>query len=99
MKSGKYHSKKSPKTNKIPGYKPKQGWKLQKKKKKKKKLRKWRRSQKMKRHSWTGRINTTTVAILLKAIYTLNAMHIKIPKLFSVDTEKSIQKLIWKLKR
>jgi hypothetical protein len=53
----------------------------------------------MKRHSWTGRINTTTVAILPKAIYTLNAMHIKIPKLFSVDTEKSIQKLIWKLKR
>jgi hypothetical protein len=43
------------------------------------KAKKLKKFQKMEKRSWIGRINTTTMAILLKEIYTFNAMPIKIP--------------------
>jgi hypothetical protein len=49
--------------------------------------------------SYMGRINNMTVAILLKAIYRLNEMPLKILIYFFEEIEKSILKFIWKDKR
>jgi hypothetical protein len=48
--------------------------------------------------SWIGRNNVQKIIVLLKEIYRLNVILIKIPTQFFIELEREICKFIWKLK-
>jgi len=48
---------------------------------------------------WIRRINIVNIAILSKAIYRFNTIHIKLPMAFFAELGPKISKYVWRYKR